>query len=63
MMEEIWTYVHSVSKSEAEIEAHKIKDIPFHIVSLRSTWKRLKKKKHKGIWMKINGNALALHQQ
>lgn len=45
MTEGIWTYVHNVSKSDAEIEDHKIKDIPFHTVSLRSTWKRLKKKK------------------
>lgn len=62
MTEGIWTYVHNVSKSDAEIEDHKIKDIPFHTVSLRSTWKRLKKKK-KRIWMQVNGHALALHQQ
>lgn len=45
MTQGIWTCIHNVSKSGAEVEDHKIKGIPFHIVSLRSTRKRLKKKK------------------
>lgn len=44
MTQGIWTYIHNVSKSEAVVEDHKIKAIQVHIVSLRSTWKRLKKK-------------------
>lgn len=47
MTQGIWTCIHNVSKSGAEVEDHKIKGIPFHIVSLRSTRKRLKKKKKK----------------
>lgn len=50
MTEEIWTYVHNVSKSEAEIEDHKIKDIPFHIVSLRKRLKKKKKNMDAGQW-------------
>lgn len=44
MTQGIWTCIHNVSKSGAEVEDHKIKGIPLHIVSLRSTRKRLKKK-------------------
>lgn len=58
MTQGIWTYIHNVSKSEAEVEDHKIKDIPFHIVSLRTTWKRLNKKKER-IQIQVNGSILA----